>query len=319
MKRVLITGSTAFVGSHLADRLTRLEGYEVHGLKRARSPELWMNDKVTYHVGDITDQTAMSSLIEDLQPEYIYHLAAQSFVPLSWEAPTMTLQTNVNGSLNILEAVRQHSGPNTRVVMAGTSEEYGYVTPDECPITEHQPLRPFSPYGASKVAMDLLCQVYAKSYDMQVMVTRAFNHTGPRRGQEFVTSKIARQLAMIYLGQCEPVIELGNTGAVRDFSDARDIVRAYLMVAELGTPGEVYNIGSGNGRPISNVLDTLVEISGLQGIEIQHNAKFMRPADVPLLVCDSTKIRQQIGWEPKIEFNQTMTDLYNYWLERLSP
>lgn len=316
MIRVLITGSTAFVGSHLADRLAAA-GYEVHGLKRPRSPEIFMNPNVNYHVGDITDYTAMYHLIDGIRPHHIYHLAAQSFVPLSWEAPTMTQTANLNGSLNILEAVRQVDPANTRLLMAGTSEEYGEVRPDECPITEDQPLRPLSPYGASKVAMDMIARVYAKSYGLKVIVSRAFNHTGPRRGEEFLTSKIAKKLAQVKLGQSEPVIELGNMEAVRDFTDVRDTISAYMLLTLDGMPGEVYNIGTGKGWSIQQVFDTLTIVSGVR-IRIEQNPKFMRPSDVPLLICDASKIRNHLGWEPTIEFETTMMDLFNHWVERLS-
>lgn len=315
MIRVLITGSTAFVGSHLADRLVAA-GYEVHGLKRPRSPEIFMRSDVHYHVGDITDYTAMYHLINEVRPHFIYHLAAQSFVPLSWEAPTMTQTANLNGSLNILEAVRQVDPSGIRVLMAGTSEEYGEVRPEECPITEDQPLRPLSPYGASKVAMDMIARVYTKSYGLKVTVSRAFNHTGPRRGEEFLTSKIAKKLAEVKLHLSEPVIELGNMDAVRDFTDVRDTVSAYMLLALDGIPGEVYNIGTGKGRSIQEVFDTLTIVSGIR-IRIEQNPKFMRPSDVPLLICDASKIRTQLGWEPTIEFETTMMDLFNYWVERL--
>lgn len=316
MAKVLITGSTAFVGSHLVDKMVDLEA-EVHGLRRPRSPEFFVNPGATYHVGDITDQSAVYYLITKIKPDFIFHLAAQSFVPLSWEAPSLTLSSNLIGSLNILEGVRL-AHPEAKVLMAGTSEEYGKVYPQECPITENQPLRPLSPYGASKIGMDMMCQVYAQSYDMQVVVTRAFNHTGPRRGAEFVTSKIAKKLAEIGLGECDPVIELGNLDAVRDFTDVRDVIDAYMAIVDQGKPGEVYNIGSGVGYSVKNVLDILLEISGLHDVEIRQNPQFMRPSDVPILICDATKLKEKIGWQPTYKFEQTLRDLFNYWVARLS-
>lgn len=314
-KKVLITGSTSFVGSHLADMLVAKSGYEVHGLKRARSIPTFMNPKVEYHVGDITDSTAINILVQQVQPDLVFHLAAQSFVPLSWEAPRMTSEANAQGSLNVLEALRWHK-PDATLLVAGTSEEYGWVAPEEIPIREDNPLRPLSPYGASKVYMDMLSQVYAKSYGMKIIISRAFNHTGPRRGEEFLTSKIAKRCAEARLRITPPVIELGNLDSVRDFTDVRDTIQAYLRLSLIGEPGQVYNIGTGVGRSGQEVLETLMNVSGVS-LAVQQNPKYMRPADVPVLIADASKLIRETEWEPKYEFEQTMGDLYIYWLNTL--
>jgi GDP-4-dehydro-6-deoxy-D-mannose reductase len=313
--KALITGVTGFAGSHLADYLIDREGLEVHGVRRPRSRIEFIRDDVLYHEGDITDFCSIAGIIKIVRPDYIFHLAAQSFVPLSWEAPWPTLETNIMGTLNILEAVSQHL-PQVTVLVAGSSEEYGLVAPNECPITEQQPLRPLSPYAVSKVAADLLAQQYHYSYGLRTIITRAFNHTGPRRGENFVTSKIARQLALIKLGKAKPNLKLGNLQAVRDFTDVRDTVRAYWLAVNRCLPGIPYNIGTGTGHSIQKVLDLLKELSGVNPV-IKREKQFFRPSDVPLLVCDSSAFREVTGWQPRIPFEQTMKDLFDYWMGKL--
>lgn len=312
--KALITGVTGFVGSHLADYLIDQEEIEVHGIRRPRSRTEFLRYDIHYHEGDITDYTSMITIIGRIKPEFIFHLAAQSFVPLSWQAPRPTIETNILGTLNILEATRNFS-PQSIVHIAGSSEEYGMVTPGECPITELQPLRPLSPYGVSKVAADLLAQQYYRSYKLKTIITRAFNHTGPRRGEQFVTSKIARQLTLISLGKAEPVLTLGNLEAVRDFTDVRDIVRAYWLAINQCIPGLPYNIGSGKGHSVKDIVTLLTAISKTN-FTIEQDPQFIRPSDVPLLICDSTLIRKKTGWKPQIIFTQTLTDLFNYWKEK---
>jgi len=312
--KALITGITGFAGSHLADYLIDHEGIEVHGIRRPRSRIEFLRYDVHYHEGDITDYASISHLLIGLQPDYIFHLAAQSFVPLSWQAPQATLTTNILGTLNILETAMAFS-PKTTVHIAGSSEEYGLVNPDECPITEQQPLRPLSPYGVSKVACDLLAQQYYRSYGLRVIITRAFNHTGPRRGEQFVTSKIARQLALIKLEKAEPVLELGNLEAVRDFTDVRDMVRAYWLAVNHCEPGLPYNIGTGVGHTVEQVVCVLEKVSGVK-FELKQDLQFMRPSDVPRLICDSTAFRNATGWQPEIPFEQTLHDLFDYWMEK---
>lgn len=313
--KALITGITGFVGSHLADYLIDKEGVEVHGIKRPRSRIEFLRYDVHYHEGDITDYSSVANIIAKVGPDFIFHLAAQSFVPLSWTAPRPTLETNIIGTLNILEAARE-TPLETIVQLAGSSEEYGLVIPEECPITEEQPLRPQSPYGVSKVATDLLGQQYHRSYGTKVIITRAFNHTGPRRGDDFICSKIAKQLALIKLKKAEPVLSLGNLEAVRDFSDVRDIVRAYWLAVNHCDQGKPYNIGSGVGYSIGDVVIKLGDVSGIRP-DIHQDPRFMRPSDVPRLICDSLKFRKATSWLPAIPFEQTLKDLFRYWVEKL--
>ena len=310
--KILITGVTGFAGSHLADYLLAEQNAEIHGVKRPRSRIEFIRDGIEYHESDIIDLSSMSRILREVQPDYVFHLAAQSFVPLSWQAPKATMEINAVGTLNILEAVCREC-PEAVVHIAGTSEEYGHVTPEECPITEQQPLRPISPYGASKVAADMLGQVYFHSYGLKVAISRAFNHTGPRRGEEFICSKIAKALAEISHGLKPPRLKLGNTEAIRDFTDVRDTVKAYWLLASKGIYGVPYNIGSGCGRTIQEVVKELVSISGLD-VEVERDPAMMRPADVPRLICDYRNFHEVTGWEPSIDFHQTMVDLYEYWL-----
>lgn len=313
--KALITGITGFVGSHLADYLIDEVGVEVHGIKRPRSRIEFVRYDVHYHEGDITDYSSIASIVKEVQPDFIFHLAAQSYVPLSWSAPHTTMITNAIGTLHILEAVRQHC-PTAAIQIAGSSEEYGLVAPEDCPITEKQPLRPQSPYGVSKVTTDLLAQQYHRSYGLKTIITRAFNHTGPRRGDVFICSQIAKQLALIKLGKAEPVLKLGNLEAVRDFTDVRDMVRAYWLAVNNCQPGVPYNIGTSKAYSIGDVVIKLGDVSGIR-VDIELDPQFMRPSDVPRLICDSTKFREATGWKPEIPFEQTLRDLFNYWMKAL--
>jgi len=315
--RALITGLTGFVGSHLADYLLGLK-YEVHGIKRWRSPDdniRHLKQRVRIHDCDIIDYTAVQGVLQEVKPDRIYHLAAQSYVPTSWTAPDDTLTTNIRGNLNFLQAIKELDLV-TRIQVAGSSEEYGLVLPEETPITEDNPLRPLSPYGVSKVAQDLLSYQYHQSYGIHVVRTRAFNHTGPRRGCPFVCSDFAHQVARIEKGLQDPVIMTGNLEAVRDFTDVRDMVRAYHLALEHGAPGEVYNIATGQGHTIQEVLDILLSLSKVT-IQQQADPERLRPSDVPLLIGDCSKFRARTGWLPRIPLDQTLRDLLNYWRGRL--
>ncbi|MBT7311895.1 GDP-mannose 4,6-dehydratase [bacterium] len=319
MKKVLITGYTGFAGSHLADLLLETGGYEVFGLRRWRSRTEnieHLAGKVTEVEGDITDASRMREIISDIKPDFIFHLAAQSFVPTSWKEPDTTLTNNIRGQLNLLEAMRS-SGHKCRIQIAGSSEEYGLVQPDEVPITEDNPLRPLSPYAVSKVTQDMLAWQYFKSYDLDVVRTRGFNHTGPRRGDVFVVSNFAKQVAMIEAGLQDPVILTGNLDATRDFTDVRDMVKGYLLCLEKGEPGAVYNLCSGREIKIGDMLDMLIELSPVE-IERKLDPERMRPSDVMVLLGSAAKFHAATGWKPEIEFTKTLKDLLDYWRNRLA-
>ncbi|UCD06684.1 MAG: GDP-mannose 4,6-dehydratase [candidate division WOR-3 bacterium] len=312
--RILITGISGFAGSHLADYFLAEGKHEIFGTIKWRSKRdniLHLEDKVNLVECDITDAFAVKSVLEKSKPDFIFHLAAQSYVPFSWHVPKATLETNIMGELNVFECVRELK-LDPLIHIAGSSEEYGLVHPDEVPIKEDNPLRPLSPYAVSKVAQDFLGYQYFKSYGLKVVRTRAFNHTGPRRGEVFVTSNFARQLIEIERGHRKPVLHVGNLNAVRDFSDVRDVVRAYAFALEKGTPGEVYNIASGEGVKIGGLLDRLVALSKVN-IKIEQDPDRMRPSDVELLVGSADKFKKVTGWKPEIPFDKTLTDLMDFW------
>jgi len=317
MMRVLITGITGFAGSHLADYCIERGDVEVYGIIRWRSRTEnieHLQNKIKIVECDLRDATSTRDVIEQIHPDYIFHLAAQSFVPTSWRAPTESLTTNVLGELNIFEAVRK-IGLDCRIQLAGSSEEYGMVKEDEVPITEDNPLRPLSPYGVSKVAQDLLGYQYFMSYKMDVVRTRGFNHTGPRRPPVFVCSDFAKQVVDIERGRKDPVIHVGNLEAKRDFTDVRDMVRAYFLALEKGTSGEVYNICSEKSWKIREVLDMLIAKSK-KDIEVRVDEARLRPSDVPRLLGDCSRFRNDTGWKPMIPSVWTLEDILDFWRER---
>jgi GDP-4-dehydro-6-deoxy-D-mannose reductase len=341
--RVLITGITGFAGSHLAEYiLANHPDVAVYGTYRWRSrmeslEELSNEGKIDliegrYPTGaglrdethrgrvtllhcELTDAGAVEKLISSVQPQRIFHLAAQSFVQSSFDEPAATFRINVESQLNILEAIRRHD-TQIRMHIAGSSEEYGLVHPDEVPMKETNPLRPLSPYAVSKVAQDKLAYQYFKSYGLHLVVTRGFNHTGPRRGIIFVTSTMARQIALIEAGKHEPVIYHGDLTSKRDWTDVRDMVRAYWLALEKGEAGEVYNVGRGKCWSIREMLDILLTHSKVK-IKTQEDPARLRPSDVPILWADTAKFQRATGWEPVIPFEQTLADLLDYWRERV--
>ena len=317
MKRVLITGITGFVGSHLADLLLS-KNYEVYGIVRWRSNLeniTHIKDSLKLVEADVKDAHSLYKAINDARPDEIYHLAAQSFVPTSWTAPADTMETNAVGTINMFEAIRK-SNTNPPVHVAGSSEEYGFVKPEETPIKEDNPLRPLSPYGVSKVAEDMLAYQYFKSYGIKTVVTRGFNHTGPRRGDVFVTSNFSKQIVEIEKGKGEAVIKVGNLEAQRDFTAVRDMVKGYHLALQKGVPGERYNLCSGRVYSVKQVLGMLLALSKIK-VKIEKDSERIRPSDVPILLGDNTKFCRQTGWKPKIPFEQTLKDLLDYWRNKI--
>ena len=315
--RVFITGITGFAGSHLADYCLERGDVEVYGIVRWRSRTENIDhivDRINVLECDLRDATSTRDVIEEVKPDFIFHLAAQSYVPTSWRAPTESLTTNVLGELNIFEAVRK-IGLGCRIQLAGSSEEYGMVYPDEVPITEDNPLRPLSPYGVSKVAQDLLGYQYYMSYKMDIIRTRGFNHTGPRRPPVFVCSDFAKQIVDIEKGLRPPVMYVGNLDAKRDFTDVRDIVRGYFMALEKGKSGQVYNICSEKCYSMREILDMLLAKSNIK-IEIKLDKARLRPSDVPLLIGSCDRFREDTGWKPVIPFDQTLQEILDFWRNR---
>jgi len=318
--RVLITGITGFVGSHLAEHALRA-GAEVWGSVRWRSRLehiAGIRQRLRLVECDLLDATSTRALVAEARPDWVFHLAAQSFVQVSFHAPASSLQTNVICQVNLLEALRaERMAP--RLLVVGSSEEYGLVHAHETPTTEASPLRPLSPYAVSKVAQDLMGYQYWKSYGLPIVRSRAHNHTGPRRGEVFATSSFAKQIAEIEAGLREPVIQVGNLTPRRDFSDVRDIVRGYWLLLERGEPGEVYNLCSGTAWSIQWVLDFLLGASKARNVAIRQDPERLRPSDVPLLLGDRSKIEKALGWRTEIPFEQTLQDLLDYWRQRVGP
>jgi len=317
--KVLITGITGFAGSHLADFiLSQHKDVKVYGFLRWRSRRDNIDhilDKINLYEADLKDIVSLKKALSQIKPDRIFHLAAQSFVPTSWNCPAETFSINAIGEINLFEAVIS-LGINPRIQIAGSSEEYGLVHPDEVPMKEDNHLRPLSPYAVSKVAQDLLAYQYYKSYGLYTVRTRGFNHTGPRRGDVFICSNFAKQIAMIEKNKQEPVMYVGNLDAKRDFTDVRDMVRAYWLSLEKGKKGDVYNIGTGKTYRIQEILDRLLSLTE-DDIEIKVDPRRLRPSDVPVLLSDSTKFRKISGWEPKIPFSQSLKDLLDFWRERV--
>lgn len=317
--RVLITGITGFAGSHLADYiLDNFSDVEVYGLVRWRSRMeniRHLLDRVHLLEADLKDMVSLKKALSESKPDRIFHLAAQSFVPTSWRCPAETFAINSIGQVNLFESALA-LGLSPRIQIAGSSEEYGLVHPDEVPMKESNPLRPLSPYAVSKVAQDFLGYQYFRSYNLPIVRTRGFNHTGPRRGEVFICSNFARQIVEIEKKQRDPVIFVGNLEAKRDFTDVRDTVRAYWLSLEKGEPGEVYNIGTGIAYTGRQILDMLLVESPAE-VRIEVDPERLRPSDVMILLSDSSKFRDATGWEPEIPFEKSLKDLLGYWRERL--
>jgi GDP-4-dehydro-6-deoxy-D-mannose reductase len=315
--RVLITGVSGFVGGHLVD-LIRAEqpGAELFGLVKphgaARGEELAGVDRVE---ADLDDAVAVAGAVAAARPDCVIHLAGQSSVQYSWMDPGGTLRTNVLGLVHVVQALVEH-GLTPRLLVVGSADEYGLVDAAELPIREDRPLRPRSPYAVSKAAQSLLAREYAGQAGLSVVCTRTFPHTGPRRGEAFAESSFARQLAEIEAGRREPVLLVGNLDAVRDFTDVRDVVRAYRDLLEHGVSGEVYNVCSGAGVSIRELLERLIELSGVR-VEVRVDPERLRPADIPVLVGDPTKLWRATGWRSRLPLDRTLRDLFQYWRERV--
>jgi len=315
--KVLITGITGFVGSHLAEYiLTNHPEVAVHGLKRWRSPKdniRGILDKIQLHDGDLRDLSSMVGVLQVSKPDIVFHLAAQSFVTTSYSAPIDTLDCNISGTANLLEAIRI-CGMNPVIHICSSSEVYGQVAKEDLPIREECPLRPVSPYAVSKVGEDMLGYMYWQAYGIKTIRTRMFTHSGPRRGEVFVDSFFSLQVARIEKGMQEPVIRVGNLDSVRTFADVRDTVRAYWLLAQKCQPGEVYNIGGDVTMTIREMLDMLLGMTSYKGkIEVRVDPALIRPADVTLQIPCADKFKSETGWTAAIPYEQTLRDMLDFW------
>ncbi len=314
--RALITGAEGFVGGHLRAYLLAHTDWELLGTCRADlTPPEAQSSRMRWARIDLRDPRQVGELVESFTPDVIFHLAAQSFVPTSFADPWETLENNIRAQLNVLEAVRRLPHP-ARVVVIGSNEEYGRPAPEELPLTEESPLRPANPYAVSKIAQDFMGLQYHLAYGLEVVRLRPFNHTGPGQSPRFVVPAFASQIARIEAGLQEPVVRVGNLDVSRDFTDVRDIVRAYHIAALRGEPGEVYNLASGEPRSIRGLLETLLSFSQVE-IRVEIDPARFRPVDVPVVYGSAEKFRRRTGWQPEIPFEQTLRDVLVYWRERV--
>ena len=328
--KALITGMTGMVGSHLADFLLENTDWEICGMQRWRSPldnishlldRINRYDRISVEYGDLNDQSSLLGVLKKIQPDYIFHLAAQSYPQTSFTAPIDTLNTNILGTCRLLESVR-FLGLKPVIHVCASSEVFGRIPPEKKPATgidEECPFHPASPYAISKIGTDLLGRYYAEAYGMTIMTTRMFTHTGPRRGDVFHESTFAKQIAMIEAGIMEPVVKVGNLKSLRTYADVRDAVRAYyLLVTKNPIAGAYYNIGGTYTCEVGDTLNKLLSLSPVgKNIRVEVDPQRLRPIDADLQVPDCRKFMNHTGWKPEIPFEQTMSDLLDYWREKI--
>ena len=335
MTKALITGITGMVGSHLADFLLEHTDWDIYGVCRWRSPlenvehlldRANRKDRLYFSYADLNDQMSLVRVVKEARPDYVFHLAAQSYPLTSFTAPIDTLNTNILGTCRLLEALRLETETDKSyqpvIHVCASSEVFGKIAREKIPangIHEECSFDPASPYAISKVGTDLLGRYYADAYGMTVMTTRMFTHTGPRRGDVFHESTFAKQIAMAEKGLIEPEIHVGNLKSMRTYADVRDAVRAYYMLVTVNpVAGEYYNIGGTYSCEVGDTLKTLISYSSIKDkLEVVTDPERLRPIDADLQIPDCSKFKEHTGWEPKITFEKTMRDLLDYWRERV--
>ena len=313
---VLITGAGGFVGNHLAEHL-----HAIHPNATLCGTTLQFTETTNKHIEtifqlDMKDYDRVYDMLKTCQPDYIYHLAAQAFVPRSFEDPWETLENNIRSQLNLIKACLDLK-IRPRILIISSAEIYGPVAPEEIPITENTLLRPTSPYSVSKVTQDMLGLQYFLSHELSIMRARAFNHIGPGQNSRFVAPAFALQIAKIEANQQEAVIYVGNLKAERDFTDVRDIVRGYQLITETGQAGQAYNIASGKAYSIQFLLDTLLSYSNIN-IEVRVDPDRLRPVDVPIIRGDYSRVYQDTGWEPSIPIEDTLKEVLTDCRQRIN-
>ena len=328
MNKVLITGITGMVGSHLADYLLTNTDWKIYGLCRWNdsldniehlADVINKKERIELVYGDLNDLASLNITVNKTKPDYVFHLAAQSYPQTSFDSPIETLQTNILGTSNLLEALRHSNYKNAIIHVCASSEVFGRVPKEKLPIDEECSFHPSSPYAISKVGTDLVGRYYAEAYGMTIMTTRMFTHTGPRRGDVFSESTFAKQIAMIEAGLQEPTVYVGNLDSLRTYADVRDAVKAYYMLVTINPKaGEYYNIGGEYTCKIADMLNFLISQSTVSNIEIVTDPERLRPIDADLQIPNTTKFRNHTGWEPEISFDKTMRDLLDYWRNKVN-
>ncbi|MBQ9895038.1 MAG: GDP-mannose 4,6-dehydratase [Ruminococcus sp.] len=310
--KALIIGGAGFVGGYLINELSSA-GAEVHATCLENET---ITQSCSVHVLDILDQKAVEDIINEIAPDVIFHLAAQSSVALSWKRPQLTANINVIGSINVLEALKNAEKKDIRILLIGSGEEYGFIREGACPINEEEILRPGNIYAATKACQGMIGEIYARAFKMDIIMIRAFNHSGPQQAPMFVISDFCKQIAEIEKGEREPVMSVGNLSAMRDFTDVRDVVRAYRLLAENGRSGQTYNVGRGKAVPVQFILDTALSFSE-SSIEVKQDPARMRASDIPIIEPDVSKILADTGWKAEISMEQTIKDTLDYWRNNL--
>lgn len=308
--KALIVGAAGFVGSYLIQHLTTTYDWEIHATKLPNE-NLSVSD-IHVHDLNILNIDEIRELFTKLKPDYIFHLAAQSSVALSWNNPQITVDINIKGTLNILDTIRSLDGYSPRILLIGSGEEYGYILPDETPVNERVTPRPGNIYAATKACQNMLGNIYYRAYGMQLIMVRAFNHIGPNQTSVFVASDFCKQVAEIEAGKKKPILHVGNLSAKRDFTDVRDVVRAYGLLIQHGKAGETYNIGSGHAISIQELLNIILSLSTAK-ILVSTDPARLRPSDIPVIEADITKLQDSINWHPEISLKQTLLETLNYW------
>ncbi len=312
MKRGLVIGAAGFVGNYLINEMHR-SGMECFATKL--SHEVFENPYASVYDLNILEKEAVANLLMEIRPDYIFHLAAQSSVGVAWKNPCLTIDVNIKGSVNVMDAIRElYYKP--RVLLIGSGEEYGHIKEGETPISEDTLLRPGNIYAATKACQNMIGSIYSKAYDMDLILVRAFNHIGPGQLPLFVVSDFCKQVAEIEKGLREPVIRVGNLEAKRDFTDVRDVVRAYVQLVQKGMPGETYNVGRGKAIKIRDILDEIINQSKAK-IAVEVDPAKLRPVDVPIIEADTIKIKKITGWRPEISIEQTISETLDYWRKRV--
>ncbi len=309
--KALIIGGAGFVGGYLTEELSS-HGFDVHTTCLENENII---GNCTKHILDIMNKQSITDIFNRIMPNVVYHLAAQSSVAVSWSKPQLTAEVNVIGSINVLESFREcRNTDNMRLIMIGSGEEYGYIRPEACPLSEAEPLHPGNIYAATKACQEMIAEIYARAYKLNIVMVRAFNHSGARQSSTFVISDFCKQISEIESGKKPPEICVGNLSAMRDFTDVRDVVRAYRLLADKGVSGKIYNIGRGKAVSIQYILDTALSYANTD-IQVKTDPKRMRASDIPIIEPDVSRIFADTGWKAEISVKKTIKDTLDYWRE----